>query len=179
MIVQRKFWAKLTLTAGVLVIALSMSGCGNGGVAKKPRKAPAAKAHTIAAKDKKDAMRDAALNIELLNKLRDETQTLERFLAGTALKEMNAQIAADRAAGKVKIRKLNNVEFELANYTKGIVGLGMSYIDDSYYVEKATGKQLTKPSHANEKRALALRKVKGRWKIFGIFGELKPDAPRK
>lgn len=181
MTAKPKLSAKLGVMAALLIVALSIAGCGAGAGSQKPAKTrrPAAQAHVIPKKDYNDALRDVALNIKLLNKVRDDTQTLERFLTEAALKGMIEQINADLAAGKVKVRRLLKVKLKFANYTKGVAGINMSYVDGSYYVDKSTGKKLSQPTNKKEKRVLALKKTGGRWKIFGIFGDLKPNVPRR
>lgn len=147
--------------------------------ADKKRLAPPDKAHFVSNKDYKDILRDAAEDIKLLNQVREDTRALEHFMANPVLGVMAKQVQDDAASGKIKVRKLNKVRFKFANYTKGVAGLGMEYKDGSYYIDKKTGEQITKPTNKKEKRAIALQKIKGRWKIFGIYGGLKPNVPRK
>ncbi|MDP1808873.1 MAG: hypothetical protein Q8L35_04980 [Actinomycetota bacterium] len=171
----------------VLVLALplsALSGC-TARKAKTNARKPAKKTkktdkvsagHTISAETRDEILRDAREAISLLEPVREDTAALNTFLADPLRAQTAAQISADGRAGRVKVRRLTDPKFTFKNAIKNIAGVMLTFKDNGYYIDKKTGRQLTKPTGSTEKRILALRKADGKWKIYSILGKTKPAA---
>jgi hypothetical protein len=161
----------LTLIASIVLSVSSYSGC-----SKKPpqdkkaeskNKTPSA--HTISKKTEKELIKDAYEDIEILTKITINTSELKKILSGKALKNMTNSINNDLTEGKIKKRSYGSVKIYFKNYTKGIAGLTLKFVDKSYYIDKNTQQQISQPTNLPQKFALSLKKVDKRWKIDGIY----------
>lgn len=155
-----------------LLLSLSVAACNTNKAAKKPDKPKTPglpSAHSLKKSDELLLMRQVREDLKIVMDTGDDTSALKNGLAGVALKEMSDRVAADRAAGKVKVRRYDNLKFTLENFTKGIVGVGVTFADNSYTTELDTKKVLDKPTGQRIKLLLALKKIKGRWMIIEIF----------
>lgn len=127
------------------------------------------KAHTIPADEEKRLLKDLRDDISIINRTRSDTDRLGLALSGKLLKDTVKQINSDYAKDRIKIRKYDSVKFKFKNYTKGIAGITMDFVDRGYYIDKDTKKSISKPSNQSKRLILALRKEKGRWKIFELY----------
>lgn len=167
----KKYLIVLTLIAS---IALSVSLYG--GCSKKPSqdkktesKDKTPSAHTISKKTEKEIMKEAYEDIKILTNITINTSELKKILSGKALKDMTDSINKDTTKGKVKKRIYKDVKLYFRNYTKGIAGLTLTFIDKSYYIDKNTQQQISEPTNLPQKFAISLKKVDKKWKIDGIY----------
>lgn len=133
-------------------------------------------AHTISKKTEKEIMADAYEDIKMLTNITDNTSELKKALSGKALKDMINSINKDLAEGKVKKRSYKDVKLYFRNYTKGIAGLTLQFIDKSYYIDKNTRQQISEPTNLPQKFAISLKKLDKRWKIYGIYSPAAKEA---
>lgn len=164
-----------------LLLSLSAAGC-NRNQAKtplKPKTQGLPAAHSMKKTEERLLMRQAREDLKIIIDAGDSTAALEKGLSGVALKDMSGRIAADKAAGKIKVRRYDNLKLSLANYTKGIAGIAIVFTDNSYTTERGAKKILDKPTGEKVKLLLALKKIKGRWKIIEIFSNEVIKKPTK
>lgn len=163
-----------------LLLSLSVAGCNTNKGAKTPVEPKTPKppsAHSLKKSDERLLLRQVREDLKIVMDTRDDTTALKNGLSGPALKEMSGRIAADTAAGKVKVRRYDDLKFSLENYTKGIVGVGVAFTDNSYTTELTTKKVLDKPTGKKIKLLLAVKKIKGRWMIIEIFSNEVKKPP--
>lgn len=161
---------KLLLIISMIII-FSLASCetSSSSTAKKDdADQPTMNAHSIPVKEEKRLMKDVKEDIKLINEARDDTSTLSKALSGNLLKNTISQIATDSANNVIRVRKYSSPKFKLKNYTKGIAGITMTFIDKGYFIDKKTKKK-TDPKKNKTTLILVLKKEKGRWKIIEIF----------
>jgi len=163
---------KLKSVIILLLLSLFIAGCAKDKPvrnAAKPKTRGLPSAHSMKKTEERLLMREAREDLQVVMDAGDNTATLSKGLSGLALKEMAGRIDADTGAGKIKIRRYDNLKLSLANYTKGIAGIAIVFTDNSYTTERSTKKILDKPTGQQIKLLLALKKIKGRWLIIEIF----------
>lgn len=138
------------------------------------------RSHMIKAKEQKLLLKQIAEDLNLITQTTDQT-TLAQALTGAALKQTVTKWQQEQKAGKQKVRRYANVKINFANYTKGVAGLTVTFIDKSYYVDIKTGRPLTKPNNKLVKVLVAAKKEANRWKIFNLLSpnlKKRSAAPR-
>lgn len=164
---------KRMIFALLLILSLSATGCVTKAkpakTAAKPKSPVKSAAHSMKKSEERLLLKHAGQDLETIMAAGADAEALKSALAGPALKEMTARMAADTAAGKIKIRRYDKLELSPENYTKGIAGVAIVFTDNSYTADAATKKALDKPSGKRLKLLLALKKIEGRWVIIEIF----------
>ncbi len=134
--------------------------------------------HAISRAEEKALIKAAKRNLKIIMESHEDTKTLEKALTGKALADMNEKIAAERAKNTIKIRRYDKQKLSLENYTKGISGLSLTFVDNSYVIDAETEEILRPATGKKLKLIMALKKVKKRWLIFSFFNpEPKSPAP--
>lgn len=133
------------------------------------------RSHMIKAKEQKLLLKQVAEDLNIITQTTDQV-TLAQALTGAALKQTLAQLQQEQQAGKQKVRRYANVKLNFANYTKGVAGLTVTFIDKSYYLNAKTGRQLTKPSNKPVKILVAVKKDGNRWKIFNLLSPVLKES---
>jgi len=164
---MRKRFVPLLICA---TIVLALSACGKTSEPAPPKQPSALSlAHRIPKLEEKRLDKQVREDLQIVIAVRDDTATLEKALAGEALRAMSKQIQSDLALGRIKVRSFGSQELSFSNYTKGVAGYGLRYIDESYYVGSASGKTLTTPTNEKRRIVMALKKTKGRWRIIAFL----------
>ena len=164
----------------VMLAVLSIVACQKKDPVKKAgSEKPTMAAHSISAEDKKLLIEQTDENIKIITKVRTDKSALKKALSGIALSTFSDQIDKDLDEGKIKIRKYDSVKFEVGNVTSGVVGVKMTFIDRSYYVDKDSKEKISSPTNNKESFILACQKVKKRWKIFTFFTTKLKDKANK
>jgi hypothetical protein len=126
-------------------------------------------AQTISKATANESVEDAREDLETLMKVTTDTSSLEKVLMDDALESIKKAIEDDLAAGRVKKRNYADIELEFKSYAEGVISLSLKFVDKSYYVDRDTLQQVSKPTNEPKHYALALKKAKNRWKISGIY----------
>ncbi len=165
----------------LIILALGVSGCKKKATTSSeqaaaeqvPDKLPPS--HSLKKTEEQKMIKDARKGLRAIAGSSDDTAALETGLMGEALENMNKQIADERAAGTIKYRRYDDMKLSLENYTKGIGGLALTFTDNSYVVDAASERVITKASGKTVKLILALKKIDKRWMIFSILStDTKP-----
>ena len=164
----------------ILMITLSIVACQKSNPVKKAdSKKPKLGAHAISADDEKLVIKQTKENIKIISGVTTETNALKKALTGSALSALSDQIKKELGEGKIKIRKYDSVKLEIKNATTGIVGLKMTFIDRSYFVDKDSKERLTAPTGKKETFIIVSEKVGKRWKIFNFLTTELIDKDKK
>ncbi len=159
---------KLIIVLGLaLFLFLGQLSC-----AKKSSQTPTnsrSSAHTLTRAQEKAILSDTRNDLKIIMASRDSTADLPKALAGQALKQYTSQIKADTAKGRIKIRVFDHIKLRISTFTKTVAGLTFDFTDRSYYIDKQTKQKITTPQSKKQRRLLAVKKVKGSWKIIYIF----------
>lgn len=126
------------------------------------------KSHMIKAQEQKVLLKQVEEDLKIIMDSNEESK-LGEALTGAALRLTLEQISKDKEAGRQKVRRYDSIKLKFANYTKGVAGLTLTFLDKSYYISLKTGKPLTKPSNKPTKILVAVKKEDKRWKIFNVL----------
>lgn len=151
------------LTCALTVLSACVSGPGPGAGAGHKT------ASKIPVNLKKEILAHARKNIAEIEKVTEDPGPLSGALAGRALDDMTAEIARDKAEGKVKIRRYGKVKLGVTHFSKGVVGLSFDFDDGSYYVARGNVGEKSSPIPDRRRLSLALAKSGGHWKIINIL----------
>lgn len=167
------------MKSGIIIIFLLLSlvaaGCNPNKPANetpvKPETQGLPDAHSLEKTEERLLMRQARENLDIVMDAGGDAEALKKGLSGQALKEMSDRIAAEKAEGKIKVRRYDDLKLSLANYTSGIAGVAITFTDNSYTTELNSDKVLDKPTGEEMKLLIALKKIKDRWMIIEIFSQ--------
>lgn len=158
--------SKKLAIATLLVLALSLLvfGCAANKTDGKSQKKKAQQ------KQKEEIIRDARADMLDISKVKNNPDAFSRALAGKALEDFTKQYNNDLAAGKVKIRRYDNIEFKYTDISKEFLArVEVSFDDSSYFVSAGDlNNQLDFPQSEAKKLMLHLLKSGKRWKIVAI-----------
>jgi len=167
--IKTKF-LKLSILALAAILVLLFTGCSKNNTAADSRqKAVPMKSHSISKKEEKRLIKDLRADFRILNNIREDTSTLREALSGHILTETINRFNEDAGNNRIKIRQYGSPKFILKNYTKGVAGVTAIFIDRSYYIDKNTGKKISKPTNKKTRLPLAAKKVKGHWKLIEVY----------
>lgn len=169
---------RLTIVMLVIVLVLTVAACGSREAKTKAPK-PKAPAHHLTKAIQKQILKDTGKDLQIVMATRDDTAGLDAALSGDALKQFGAKIKTDLAAGKIKVRKYGDLKLKLINYTSGVAGISIEFIDQSYYTD-LKGNTLGPPPNTRQKLSLAVQRISNQWKIINTFapgGQQKARQP--
>lgn len=169
----------------ILLLPLALqagAGCKNNAqtAAKKPVKKEAAKsAHVMSVKTQKEALKDAREDLLIITRVKRNLKPLKKALGGRALNDFSAKIKTDLAAGKITVRKYDNIKLTVQSYTDGKVGVSLAFTDNSYYVDSKSNDPLESPRNKPVRLALSLEELDGRWKITDFLAPQASEMPQR
>lgn len=146
---------------GMLLLIILLASC---------KATPVSKSSVIDKKLKTEVTRDVQTDIHIITEVTGNPSAFQGALVGSALETFVKQVNDDLAAGKVKIRRYENIKIKVEDVKKDLARVSFSFIDESHYVDKNnSAKSLGLPDGKDKSFALHLKKVDGRWKIAVVY----------
>jgi hypothetical protein len=165
----------MTLMAVLLVMAVALSACSDDDTTET-----SIIGHSLTPEQIEKMLMDAREDLEIIVGVTPETVAdLSRALTGSALAQTRAGMDEDLAQGRYRKRDYQNISLAFEQYNAPFVEVFAEFDDAGYYVDAATGEQLTQPLNEHEALALSLTEEDGRWKISGIFEPSTESTPRE
>lgn len=149
----------------VVLIALSFTACKKDKVvSKSPSKSK--KASTAI---KENVLRDAKADIAIIEKVTNNPDDFSKALANKGLEAFKKDYETDLAAGKVKLRKYDDVKLKFVDVRDKLARVRFTYSDSSHYVSKDDlNSTLDFPQSEKKKLMLHLLSDGKSWKIVAV-----------
>jgi hypothetical protein len=144
---------------------VSVVACSNQELNGKKRRIKEAKERL-----KREILRDARADMLSLEKVTTNPDDFTKALAGKTLDDFTREFNNDLNAGKIKIRKYENIKLSFIDISKEFLArVKVVFTDSSYYVSKNNPNlSLTFPQSEEKKFMLHLLKTDNRWKIVAV-----------